>query len=105
MNVLFTPSSPSVLSACWEQLETLFGDGAAEADFRLLPESTNRQKGALTKFNHRGRVTDTALMQRLMKANRAGCAVTAEVSAAQIEQAAALKDSQHDNTAKKALHR
>ena len=72
---IFTPSSPSVLSACWEQLETLLGDGAAEVDFRLLPESANCQKGILTKFNHRGRITDTALMQRLMKANSAGFGV------------------------------
>ena len=75
MNVLFTPSSPSVLSSCWMQLETLLGDGAAEVDFRVLPDSVNCRQGAPTKYNHRGRITDTALMQRLMKANRAGFGV------------------------------
>jgi hypothetical protein len=44
MNVLFTPSSPSVLSACWEQLETLLGDGAAVVDFRVLPDKSNDRK-------------------------------------------------------------
>jgi hypothetical protein len=75
MNVLFTPSSPSALSACWVQLETLLGDGAADVDFRVLPDKLNRQDDTLTKYNHRGRITDTALVHRLMKANRAGFGV------------------------------
>jgi hypothetical protein len=75
VNVKFTHFSPSALSACWLQLETLLGDAATEVDFRVLPESASCQKGALTKYNHRGRITDSALMQRLMKANRAGFAV------------------------------
>src|SRR5258706_156432 len=75
MNVLFAPPSPAVLSASWEQLDTLLGDGAAVVDFRVLPESVNCQKDKLTKYNHRGRITDTVFMQRLMKANRAGFGV------------------------------
>ena len=67
MNVIFTPSSPSALSACWVQLETLLGDGAAEVDLRVLPKSSSCQKGARTKYNHRGSITDAALCQRLME--------------------------------------
>ena len=84
------PNAP-ILSAAYLQMDVVLGDGAAEIDFCVLPKSPKCREQycglpeadrVKRRLNHRGRLTDTVLMRRLMKANSLGFGVffcTAEI--------------------------